>query len=73
LLFIKDPASGKRQARLNPHEKWIYEDVTELQIIEDELWHEVKQRQQKLRKMIIDNGGSERISSASALPALRAA
>ena len=60
--FIKDPTSGKRQARLNPHEKWIYEDVTELRIIEDELWHEVKQRQQKLRKMIIDNEGRSELA-----------
>ena len=60
--FIKDPASGKRQARLNPHEKWIYEDVTELRIIEDELWHEVKQRQQKLRKMIINDGGRSELA-----------
>ena len=32
--FIKDPNTGKRQARLNPEDQWITEDVTHLRIID---------------------------------------
>jgi len=35
--FIKDPATGKRQARLNPEAKWIIEEVPHLRIIDDDL------------------------------------
>ncbi|MEH6775935.1 MAG: recombinase family protein [Cereibacter changlensis] len=47
--FIKDPATGKRQARLNPPEAWIIEEVPELRIIDDDLWQEVKERQGLVR------------------------
>jgi len=30
--FIKDPATGRRQARLNPEAKWIIEEVPHLRI-----------------------------------------
>jgi site-specific DNA recombinase len=33
--FIKDPETGKRQARLNPPEEWVIEDVPELRVIDD--------------------------------------
>jgi hypothetical protein len=35
--FVKDPQTGKRQARPNPPEEWIIEDVPELRIISDDL------------------------------------
>ncbi len=47
--FVKDPATGKRQARLNPPEDWIKNDVPELRIVDDSLWLEAKARQQALR------------------------
>ncbi|WP_229582893.1 recombinase family protein [Paracoccus sp. S-4012] len=47
--FVKDPASGKRQARLNPPEAWIIEEVPDLRIIEDALWRRVKERQTLIR------------------------
>ncbi len=47
--FVKDPATGKRQARLNPPEEWITQNVPELQIVEDTLWEAVKARQAGLR------------------------
>lgn len=43
--FIKDPQSGKRQARLNPKEEWITEDVPHLRIVENKLWSRAKERQ----------------------------
>ena len=47
--FVKDPATGKRQARLNSAEYLIVEDVPHLRIIDDDLWYAVKQRQQIAR------------------------
>ncbi len=35
--FIKDPNTGKRQARPNPQEEWVVEDVPDLRIVSDDL------------------------------------
>ena len=43
--FIKDPQTGKRQARPNPESDWITTDVPDLRIIDQELWEQVKARQ----------------------------
>ncbi|WP_420420477.1 recombinase family protein [Pacificispira sp.] len=40
--FVKDPLTGKRQARLNPEKDWIIEPVPNLRIISDELWEATK-------------------------------
>ncbi|WP_406721540.1 recombinase zinc beta ribbon domain-containing protein [Thioclava litoralis] len=47
---MKDPASGKRQARLNPPEEWVIKEVEHLRIIEDDLWRRVKARQDTIRE-----------------------
>ena len=54
--FIKDPMTGRRQARLNPPEEWIVEDVPELRIVDQALWDSVKARQEKTRKTVISQG-----------------
>lgn len=36
--FIKDPATGKRQARQNSRDSWLENDVPDLRIIPDELF-----------------------------------
>ena len=46
--FMKDPTSGKRQARMNPQSSWVVEDVPHLRIIDDLKWQNV-QKAQKLR------------------------
>ena len=51
--FVKDPESGKRQARPNPPEAWITEDIPALRIIKDDLWSRVKQRQGAIREDIL--------------------
>ncbi|WP_296644921.1 recombinase family protein [Roseinatronobacter sp.] len=51
--FIKDPDTGKRQARLNPPDEWITEEVPHLRIIDDALWAQVKQRQGAIREDIL--------------------
>jgi site-specific DNA recombinase len=43
--FVKDPDTGKRQARLNPEADWITHLTPDLRIIDDELWGQVKARQ----------------------------
>ena len=48
--FVKDPDTGKRQARLNPRTEWITTSVPELRIIEDDMWDAVKTRQASTRK-----------------------
>jgi DNA invertase Pin-like site-specific DNA recombinase len=56
--FIKDPATGRRQARLNPEAKWVVEEVPQLRIVDDHLWKAVKERQRgsRLRVMTEDKG-----------------
>ncbi|ASV84823.1 recombinase zinc beta ribbon domain protein [Ochrobactrum quorumnocens] len=47
--FIKDPDTGKRQARPNPESEWIIQDVPELRILDDEHWNAVKARQAAIK------------------------
>jgi site-specific DNA recombinase len=42
--FVKDPTTGKRQARRNPRAEWIVEEVPELRIIDEALWERVGSR-----------------------------
>ncbi len=53
--FVKDPDTGKRQARLNPKEEWLVTEVPELRIIPDDLWERVKPRQQGKRDDIFES------------------
>jgi DNA invertase Pin-like site-specific DNA recombinase len=40
--FMKDPATGKRVSRVNPESEWLRQEVPELRIVDDELWHRVQ-------------------------------
>jgi site-specific DNA recombinase len=51
--FIKDPSTGRRQARLNPESKWVMEEVPHLRIVEDSLWISVKERQRESRSRVM--------------------
>ena len=62
--FIKDPNTGKRQARMNPKSKWVIEEVPHLRIIDQELWDRVKQRQEKTRSRVIKGAGNIRSERA---------
>ncbi|OUJ14861.1 recombinase family protein [Acetobacter sp. DsW_063] len=46
--FVKDPDTGKRQARPNPESERVIHDVPELRIIDQALWDSVKARQRTL-------------------------
>jgi len=48
--FIKDPETGKRQARPNPPDDWVIEDVPELRLVAASLWRRVKERQNNVRQ-----------------------
>ncbi len=57
--YVKDPTSGKRQARPNPRDLWEVVNVPTLRIIEDDLWESVKLRQRQLSFQIgRDEGGN---------------
>jgi site-specific DNA recombinase len=57
--YLKDPSTGKRLARLNPEAEWIVQEVPELRIVDDDLWHRVQGRLDTIR-------GSERVRKARA-------
>jgi site-specific DNA recombinase len=42
---VRNPDTGTEVSRLNPPEKWITVDIPKLRIVDDELWHAVKARQ----------------------------
>ncbi len=48
LRYLKDPDTGKRVSRPNPESEWIIQDVSELRIIDQDLWDAVKTRQRTL-------------------------
>ena len=50
--YVKDPRTGKRIARPNPRDKWEVAEVPHLRIIEENLWQQVKDRQQQVRFLI---------------------
>lgn len=52
--YVKDPETGKRQARLNPPEAIIVEEVPHLRIIPQDIWDRVKERQLPIRDVILD-------------------
>lgn len=49
LRYMKDPDTGRRISRLNPQEDHIIHEVPDLQIIDRDLWDQVKVRQKKQR------------------------
>ena len=62
--FIKDPLSGKRQARMNPEAQWIRESVPELRIVDEVLWDRVKAQQQASRSAVMTAGRGVRSERA---------
>jgi site-specific DNA recombinase len=42
--FVKDPSTGKRQARRNPPTDWLREDVPDLRVVDEDLWDAVSAR-----------------------------
>jgi site-specific DNA recombinase len=50
--YIKDPNTGKRQARLNPETEWVRNEVPDLRLIEADMWQRVKRRQGVIRSTL---------------------
>ena len=42
--YVKDPKTGKRLARVNPRESWIWRDAEDLRIVSNESWDRVQAR-----------------------------
>lgn len=57
--FLKDPDTGKRQARMNPESEWITQDVPELRILYDDLWQSVKVRRRAVKRNHVGDGETE--------------
>ncbi|VDS10511.1 Recombinase [Paracoccus haematequi] len=57
--FVKDPNTGKRQARPNPESEWVIQETPELRILDDELWNAVKARQEENKLSRDDNGSAD--------------
>ena len=57
--FVKDPDTGRRQARPNPESEWITQDVPELRILDDDLWQAVKARQAENKIERNESGGAD--------------
>jgi site-specific DNA recombinase len=56
LRYVKDPDTGKRVSRLNPRSAWTTTDVPALRLIDRDLWHAVKARQLRVRRVISETG-----------------
>jgi DNA invertase Pin-like site-specific DNA recombinase len=50
--YVKNPMTGRRQARPNPRDQWEVVATPELRIVSDELWNKVKDRQEAIRKRL---------------------
>jgi site-specific DNA recombinase len=50
--YVKDPDTGKRQARINPPDAWITVDVPHLRILDNDLWQAAKARQASTRHTV---------------------
>ncbi len=48
--FIKDPATGKRVARMNPESEWIVHDVPHLRIVDQDVWEKARARFDAIRQ-----------------------
>ena len=42
--YIKNPATGKRLARVNAQSEWITQQVPKLRVVDDDLWNRVQSR-----------------------------
>ena len=58
--FVKNPATGRRQARPNPPEAWVTEEVPDLRIVDNALWERVKARQSERRESVTSDGARPR-------------
>jgi DNA invertase Pin-like site-specific DNA recombinase len=57
LRYVKDPETGKRISRLNLESEWVIQDVPDLQIIDQDLWDQVKTRQNEQAGTKFGKGG----------------
>jgi hypothetical protein len=69
--FIKDPNTGRRVSRPNPEAQGIRTEVSELRIVEDELWQGAKFRQAELTKKFEATTAGVRAAQAKRLNELR--
>ncbi|MEO5337223.1 MAG: recombinase family protein [Magnetospirillum sp. WYHS-4] len=60
--FIKDPVTGKRQARPNPKSDWVIADVPQLRIVSDDIWTAAQDRLSSHRRQVAPKDSSNRLN-----------
>lgn len=55
--FVKDPATGARQAIPLPESEWVVTDVPHLRLVDEDLWIAVKERQVSVRACMAGRDG----------------
>ncbi len=60
--YVKNPSTGRREARANPPEQWENRSLPELRIVDQELWEQVKQRQADLSFVIGRNEAGQHLN-----------
>jgi site-specific DNA recombinase len=61
-VFMKDPVTGRRRARLRPRSEWQLADYPELRIISDEPWQAVQGRFAELGARYLPRDGKGRLA-----------
>ena len=60
--YVKNPATGRREARLNPAEQWEHQAVPELRIVDPLLWEAVRARLAECALPISDASAEARLN-----------
>ena len=71
--FIKDPHTGKRVSRPNPHKQWVINMVPDLAIVDRALWDHVQARLEGSRRSVLGLGAPDQAAHSESLGARLAA
>lgn len=69
--YIKNPATGKRVARINPESEWVRTEVPELRILDDDLWTAAQDRVEAIAHRYLHVAEGIRAAKGRALNGLR--
>ena len=47
---VRNPDTGRTRHRVNPQSEWVYAEAPHLRVVEDDLWHAAKARQEQFAK-----------------------
>jgi site-specific DNA recombinase len=67
--YLKNPDTGKRVSRINSPDEWLTSEMSELRIIDEELWHAAKLRQEQVSIEFEPAAKGRRAAASNALNA----